>query len=434
MSERADEPPPAVAEIQGLDGAFSFSERLLQRIWSRGDFDRTRAATADGRALKVIYPGTWNRLGGPDFLDAKLELAGETVQGDVEHHLRASDWVAHGHREDPKYANVVLHVVLFPPRGPTLGASGQEIPVLALLPLLERSLEEYAEEDAVERWANHPLAAVEAALLALSIKEQRAALVDCACTRWRQKVRLAEKRIGTLGWREACHHTALEILGYRFNRGPMLSLATKYPLACWASFSDEQIEQVYRSYQDSWNRQAVRPANHPKIRLGQYSSWARHVADWPEQLDGMFAGLSMAPDFAEVTNGGPVTTSPEAAKDILKSTVSAAAFRKRVKAARWVDRFAREICGGMVGGTRLLTLIADGFWPLLAARYPCRETTLTLYWFNGYCGDVPEGIRRLLRALELTTGRTSPLCHGLAQGLMGWLWREEQRRQQTTAW
>ena len=35
------DPAPAVQEIQGLDGAFTFPEHTLQRIWARGELDDT---------------------------------------------------------------------------------------------------------------------------------------------------------------------------------------------------------------------------------------------------------------------------------------------------------------------------------------------------------------------------------------------------------
>lgn len=405
----------AVAEIQGLEGAFSFAERLLQGIWSRRDFDASRAVTVDGRSVKVIHPGTWNRLGGPDFFNAKIELAGEQVQGDVELHLRASDWAAHGHRDDPKYSRVILHVVLFPPQTPTLGAGGKIIPVLALLPLLYRSLEEYAEEDAVERLANHPLAAAQEALLALSREEQLARLKACAEARWRQKLRFAEKRLSRLGWREACHQTALEILGYRFNRGPMLLLAAAYPLDSWpAVAAGAELEALYTEYADRWNRQAVRPANHPKARLRQYEAWTTAVPTWPDRLSEAFTRLSF-----------PLSERIE--------TSNTAEFRKKTSLGGIVTEWAKEVCGQAVGGTRFHTLVADGFWPLLAARQTTHDRLLSLYWYHGRCGDVPDNIKRLLSALELTRRSSSPLSHGLAQGLLGWVWREEERRQQSTA-
>src|SRR5829696_5876974 len=91
----------AVAEIQGLYGAFSFPEKLLQKVWLRGDFNRAIATTTDGRAVRVTHPGKWNLLGGPDFRAARIALGdGEHFMADVEVHLRAADWDVHGHARD----------------------------------------------------------------------------------------------------------------------------------------------------------------------------------------------------------------------------------------------------------------------------------------------------------------------------------------------
>ena len=72
----APEKYSAVEEMPGLYGPFTFSERLLQRLWARGEFDAAGARTADGRAVEILEPGKWNRLGGPDFRGARLRLGG----------------------------------------------------------------------------------------------------------------------------------------------------------------------------------------------------------------------------------------------------------------------------------------------------------------------------------------------------------------------
>ena len=104
--------PSVVEEIQGLYGPFAFSEKLLQRIWARRGFAARAARTLDGRKVEILQAGRWNGLGGPDFMQSRLRLGGVPVTGDVEVHLRAQDWAAHGHSADPAYRNVVLHVVL----------------------------------------------------------------------------------------------------------------------------------------------------------------------------------------------------------------------------------------------------------------------------------------------------------------------------------
>ena len=159
---------------------------------------------------------------GPDFRGARLCFDdGPEITGDVELHLHAGDWTAHA--QDRAYDGVVLHVVLFPPPAGhvTRGADGHTIPVLALLPLLHHDLEEFAAEEAVESLAGRTAARVQAELAALAATELGALLRMHAATRWRQKVHFARLRVQRFGWDGACHHAALEILGYRFNRAPI---------------------------------------------------------------------------------------------------------------------------------------------------------------------------------------------------------------------
>jgi len=396
--------PQSVAEVQGFYGPFSFPEQLLQKIWLRGEFDRAAARTMDGRALTIQHPGKWNRLGGPDFRGARLRLGDQTIVGDIELHLYAGDWVAHRHAQDPAYDGVMLHVVLFPPTAGqvTRGANGQAIPVLVLLPLLQHDLEEYAADEAVERLANRPLARTLEELSPLPAAELLALLRRQAELRWCLKTHFARLRIDRLGWEEACHHAALEVLGYRFNRAPMLSVATRWPLAEWARGA-VTAEEVFATAAGSvhWSLQGVRPANHPRTRLRQYAGWVRAVPDWPARLAELGAQL---PGVA----GTPEPT---------------AVVRRVRHFADWRKRLAHEIAGGAVGGTRLDNLICDGWLPLLAAR---GATTVSAWWFHWYPGDSPAQMDRVLRELGVLPARMQPACHGLIQGLLGWWLVREQ--------
>jgi hypothetical protein len=395
-----------VAEVQGLYGAFSFSEKLQQKIWLRGDFERAAAVMIDGRRLHIGHPGKWNLLAGPDFLGARLRVGDETgpeKTGDVEVHLHAGDWDAHGHARDPAYANVILHVVLYPPdqARPTAGMDGRPIPVLALLPLLHRSLEEFAADEAVEALANRPISRLAEELGGLTAGEIDALLRRCGARRWQQKVRFARLRLQRLGWEAACHHTALEILGYRFNRSPMLRLAGQFPVGAWARGSVTP-DHAYVLEREGWSLQGVRPANHPRRRLRQYAAWAAARPDWAERVRSLASGLP-AVDAAE--------------SDTRK-------VRRSGQFSRWRERIADEVFAEVVNGTRLDNLICDGALPLLAAA---ELPGLQGIWQHWFAGDLPPMLAGGLRHLGVFDGRGRPVCHGMAQGLLGWLLEREAR-------
>ena len=113
-------------------------EKLLQFIWQFGYFNKTALATTEGEKLSIIFPGTYNTNGGPDFTAAKIKIGETTFFGNVELHLKTSDWEKHRHESDKQYGTVVLHVVF--QHDKTLS---HKIPVLELEPrisslLLER--------------------------------------------------------------------------------------------------------------------------------------------------------------------------------------------------------------------------------------------------------------------------------------------------------
>lgn len=86
-------------------------ELLLHYVWKHRLLPARPLATTDGRPVEIIDPGLHNRHAGPDFFNAKVKIAGTLWVGNVEIHLRSSDWYAHHHEHDEAYNNVVLHVV-----------------------------------------------------------------------------------------------------------------------------------------------------------------------------------------------------------------------------------------------------------------------------------------------------------------------------------
>jgi hypothetical protein len=112
-------------------------ERDLWRLWE-GRLLPSELSTRDGQALRILFPGSANAGAGPDFTGALVAFGDDVaVRGDVELHLKASSWTAHGHHLDPQYAGVILHVVLLDDGEPARTVADRTVPVLALGPLLK---------------------------------------------------------------------------------------------------------------------------------------------------------------------------------------------------------------------------------------------------------------------------------------------------------
>jgi len=391
-------PEYELQEIQGLYGPFTLSERVVQKIWLRQDFAGGGLKTTSGKPLRVVDPGRWNPQGGPDFKEARLEIAGHPVVGDVEVHFNVADWWAHAHADNPSFDRVALHVVLDVnerPGPPARTARGREPEVLHLLPYLDRDLEAYATEDALLDLENLDELEWVAGFLARPIVERRRIIHERAEARWEQKVVFAEKRLADAGWDEACHQLALEVLGYARNRESMSKLALRYPLRGMAKrlggSGGATPEDLFQSLQGEWRLDGLRPANHPRRRLGQYAAILRADPKWPRAL------RLRLDEWPEADPGAGT-------KDLRKSN--------RLRAL--ADDLRGNVLADALGEKRFHTLMVDAVLPLADAdgRMDAAE-----YWRHWWPGDCPDGLRRFLKQTGLT-GPAQPLTNGLVQGAL----------------
>jgi len=86
-------------------------EDFLYHLWKFQKYDSEGLETSDKELLKILHPGIQNELSGPDFFNAKIQIDDQLWAGNVEIHIKSSDWYAHHHEKDPNYDNVILHVV-----------------------------------------------------------------------------------------------------------------------------------------------------------------------------------------------------------------------------------------------------------------------------------------------------------------------------------
>lgn len=99
-----------VSLLSHLTGA-KMKEEFLHYLWKYRLYDADSLVDNEHNKIIVRHPGEYNRDSGPDFFNVRLCIDGTEWAGNVEIHVRASDFENHRHNLDPAFDNVILHVV-----------------------------------------------------------------------------------------------------------------------------------------------------------------------------------------------------------------------------------------------------------------------------------------------------------------------------------
>jgi len=340
-------------------------ELLLAEIW-QAQWLSGVLTTTENRMVTVIFRGIWTHRRGPDFAGALLDIGGKLHQGDIELHLRASDWYTHGHQDDPAYETVVLHVVWEDDLGePVRRRDGQRVPTLVLRDSLAGPLEHFPRQQV------RPLGALGFAYcaphLAAEAPDQLHRLFEEAGDRrLREKVARVQARLAGEPPAQTLYWMLADALGYHRNREGMRLVAEAVPIAelevrllslspedrfptaaglllgtaGFLPVSDRErdfsglrsddwsrIERVWRAttpaaLRSPWRLDGVRPTNHPLRRL---LSLAWLVAASSDGLLGTCLAHLQSEQarrrLLEWLTGGPVPLGRDRAQEIIVNVV-----------------------------------------------------------------------------------------------------------------
>jgi len=106
-------------------------EDFLHCLWRFKKFDTSNLETSNKEQITIIDTGQYLELAGPDFFNAQIVIGNQKWAGNVEIHLKSSDWYVHHHERDQAYENVILHVV-WEHDAEIFSKNNAEIPVLEL--------------------------------------------------------------------------------------------------------------------------------------------------------------------------------------------------------------------------------------------------------------------------------------------------------------
>lgn len=279
-------------------------EEFLQYVWRTKRFDMADLRTTRGEVVEILHTGTQNFDGGPDFLNAKIRVDGTLWVGNVEVHLKASDWARHGHDKNPAYNNVVLHIVLTEDQPATL-LSGGYLPCVALhgriAPALQATYQKLLANEhwiPCEKFFDQTTKLVQQAWLDRLLVERlehKTAQIDISLD-WSEQ-----------DWEQVFYQFMARAFGMQVNAQPFELLAKSLPLLILAKHKDNlfQIETLlfgqagmlnvdatdgyvvmmkseYAFLQQKFRLQPIRnemwqffrlrPNNFPTIRIAQFAS------------------------------------------------------------------------------------------------------------------------------------------------------------------
>lgn len=106
-------------------------EDYLHHLWQHKKFAVTDLKTTTGESIQILNSGQYLQLAGPDFFNAQIIIGQQKWAGNVEIHLKSSDWYVHNHEKDSNYDSVILHVV-WEHDTPIFRKNNTEIPTLEL--------------------------------------------------------------------------------------------------------------------------------------------------------------------------------------------------------------------------------------------------------------------------------------------------------------
>ncbi len=209
----------------------------MQYVWQHRLWRSEDMTTNDGRKVRVIDPGLLNTDAGPDFFNAKIEIGGNIWVGNVEIHVRATDWKRHGHHEDKAYDNVILHIVSRDD-APVYRSNGERIAqvVLEVSPLFNQSY------DALLNASNEiPCAEKIRQVPQLTITEWVEGL---AFERLHGKVDRIRQLLDMYhgSWEDVCYVTLSRNLGFGINNEAFERLARRTPLRLLGKHSDSLLQ------------------------------------------------------------------------------------------------------------------------------------------------------------------------------------------------
>ena len=244
-----------IAEVERLSKLFreidetynpdldKIDEAFVQKLWHEQRFFDTNMASIDRRAIRVLKPGVWNHNEGPDFMHAEIEIDGKLCVGDVEIHVRSSEWYAHKHHLNSRYNRVILHAVFFNDdfNLRTRLQNNKRVPTLELLKRIAVDTGDL-HDDTQDAATTDELCRVTGKHLNIEIL--KGVFESLGRERFLEKTESMRLLRTRLDFEQLLYEGIMEALGYERNSKPMRELAQYVPFTDLDQKSELEIQAI----------------------------------------------------------------------------------------------------------------------------------------------------------------------------------------------
>ncbi len=214
-------------------------ESLIVKLWQHLLLNETELTTERGKLLKIVYPGRINDNRGADFRDAVIATNRGLIKGDIEVHVKSSDWQAHRHHHDPVYNRVILHVVMWDnTKAATNLQNGKGIHILTLHKYIKSPISQWLERIEPPASLNMPCLKASESL----IRGIMAEFLDSAGEeRFLAKAVKFQADLAQVETSQSLYQGIMGALGYSKNKLSFLELARRLPLQVLESITQGKI-------------------------------------------------------------------------------------------------------------------------------------------------------------------------------------------------
>lgn len=282
------------------------NEAFLKHIWQFKLWNKTKALVLfeTNDEMQILSVGISNSDEGPDFFNAKIKIGNTIWAGNVEIHVKSSDWFLHQHQHHKAYDNIILHVV-YENDKKIMDKNGQLVNTL--------ELKNYLSPDLIEKYSNLISSPAEIPCSSL-IKTVNEFTINnyiekLAIEKLEEKTLfiLNSLKLNINNWEETFYHCLGRNFGFHINSVPFELLVKSIPHKIFGQIKhnivyiesllfgqagmleeikqeDEYYNELKRNYKflqqkfslqpiqsHLWKFLRTRPSNFPSIRIAQFA-------------------------------------------------------------------------------------------------------------------------------------------------------------------